>query len=94
MPEELLCESNDQEHTMATNAANKLIHHLRRAALAVDGAGLSDGELLELYAIRRDAAAFEALVRRHGPMVLRVCRRVQRNCAKLQRPSRPPHFTP
>ncbi len=69
---------------MATNEANRLIHHLRRAALAVDGAGLADGELLELYAARRDEAAFEALVRRHGPMVLRVCRRVLRNEADAE----------
>jgi polysaccharide biosynthesis/export protein len=41
--------------------------------------GLSDRELLERFATRRDAsaeAAFEALVLRHGPMVLRVCRNV------------------
>src|SRR5215471_17508739 len=69
---------------MATNAANRVIHHLRRAALAPDGAGLTDGELLELYATRRDAAAFEALVHRHGPMVLRVCRRVLRNEADAE----------
>jgi RNA polymerase sigma factor (sigma-70 family) len=39
--------------------------------------GASDRELLERFANRRDAsaeAAFESLVRRHGPMVLRVCR--------------------
>ena len=38
---------------------------------------LSDQQLLEQFATRRDAsaeAAFEALVLRHGPMVLRVCR--------------------
>jgi RNA polymerase sigma factor (sigma-70 family) len=69
---------------MATNAANRLIHHLRRAALAPGGAGQTDGELLELYANRRDAAAFEALVHRHGPMVLRVCRRVLRNQADAE----------
>src|SRR6516165_3480564 len=69
---------------MATNAANRVIRHLRRAALAPDGAGLTDGELLELYATRREAAAFEALVRRHGPMVLRVCRRVLRNEADAE----------
>ena len=42
-------------------------------------AGLSDGQLLERFKSRRDAtaeAAFEVLVLRHGPMVLRVCRNV------------------
>src|SRR5207248_1968751 len=36
----------------------------------------SDRELLERYARRRDEAAFAALVDRHGPLVLGVCRRV------------------
>ena len=40
-------------------------------------AGLTDRQLLERFNDRRDAtgdAAFAALVARHGPMVLRVCR--------------------
>jgi polysaccharide biosynthesis/export protein len=37
-------------------------------------AGMSDGQLLERFQSLRDASAFEALVLRHGPMVLRVCR--------------------
>jgi RNA polymerase sigma factor (sigma-70 family) len=37
-------------------------------------AGLSDTELLERFVTRGDAGAFEALVGRHGPMVLSVCR--------------------
>jgi RNA polymerase sigma factor (sigma-70 family) len=37
---------------------------------------LTDGQLLGRYVTRRDAAAFETLVRRHGPMVLGVCRRL------------------
>src|SRR4051794_37117283 len=41
--------------------------------------GLSDGQVLERFAARRDEAAFEVLVRRHGPMVLGVCRRVLRD---------------
>ncbi len=41
--------------------------------------GLTDGQLLELYITQRDEAAFEALVRRLGPMVLKVCRRVVGN---------------
>src|SRR5216683_5726004 len=69
---------------MATHAMNRVIWHLRRAALRQDGAGLTDSELLEQYVTRRDEAAFEALVRRHGPMVLGVCRRVLRNQADAE----------
>src|SRR5690349_14163763 len=41
--------------------------------------GLSDGQLLEKYTTRGGEAAelaFEALVERHGPLVLRVCRSI------------------
>jgi RNA polymerase sigma factor (sigma-70 family) len=58
---------------------SKVLQNLRRAALARDGAGLTDGELLEGFLALRDGAYFEALVRRHGPMVLGVCRRVLRD---------------
>ena len=42
-------------------------------------AGLSDAQLMERFATRHGEAAeaaFAALMERHGPMVLRVCRRV------------------
>src|SRR5215208_2883131 len=39
-------------------------------------AGLSEWQLLDRYVSRRDEAAFEAIVARHGPTVLGVCRRV------------------
>src|SRR5262245_43594909 len=38
-------------------------------------AELSDGQLLEAFAQRRDEGAFAAIVARHGPMVWGVCRR-------------------
>jgi hypothetical protein len=37
---------------------------------------LTDGQLLGRYVTSHDAATFEILVRRHGPMVLGVCRRL------------------
>ncbi|MGL4554450.1 MAG: sigma-70 family RNA polymerase sigma factor [Gemmataceae bacterium] len=40
------------------------------------GDGLTDGQLLDEYLQRRDGAALEVLVRRHGPTVWGVCRRV------------------
>jgi len=46
-------------------------------SLAYDA--LSDGQLLEWFVSQREEGAFAALVRRHGPMVLSVCRRVLRN---------------
>jgi RNA polymerase sigma factor (sigma-70 family) len=56
-----------------------MIRHLRRAVLRQDGAGWTDGQLLASFIDQKDEAAFEALVRRHGPMVFGVCRRVVRN---------------
>ena len=64
---------------MAISQMSGVIQHLRRTVLLRDGAGLTDGQLLEDYISRRDEAALEALVRRHGPMVWGVCRRVLRN---------------
>jgi RNA polymerase sigma-70 factor (ECF subfamily) len=56
-----------------------VVERLRRAALLGPEIHLSDGQLLDAFLSRRDEAAFEALLRRHGPMVLAVCRRVLRH---------------
>ena len=64
---------------MATSQTSEVIQLLRRMAVLRDGTGLTDGQLLEDYLSRRDDAALEALIRRHGPMVWGVCRRVLRN---------------
>jgi RNA polymerase sigma factor (sigma-70 family) len=49
---------------------------LRTEAVAHETERRSDGQLLSAYAAANDQAAFTALVRRHGPMVLGVCRRI------------------
>src|SRR5438034_893499 len=61
---------------MPTSQMSEAIQHLRRSMLLREGAGLTDGQLLEDYIGRRDEAALAALVWRHGPMVWGVCRRV------------------
>ena len=61
---------------MATTSMNPVIRHLRRAVLRQDTAGRTDGQLLASFIDQKDEAAFEALVRRHGPMVFGVCRRI------------------
>ncbi len=50
--------------------------HLRMLFEVGTVAGLSDGQLLEMFVTRRDQAAFTALIERHGPMVQRVCHEV------------------
>lgn len=64
---------------MATSQTSEFIQHLRRIILPRNGAGLTDAQMLEDYLSRCDEAALAALVRRHGPMVWGVCRRVLPN---------------
>jgi RNA polymerase sigma factor (sigma-70 family) len=60
---------------MANRPVNGALGRLRDAVLR-DTAGATDEQLLEAYLARRDPAALEVLVRRHGPMVWGVCRRL------------------
>jgi len=53
-----------------------LIHQLERLFGQGTSIGSTEGELLERFVTGRDEAAFEALVARHGPMVLGVCRQM------------------
>lgn len=63
---------------MAVGPLNKIVEHLRSVLLKQESAGM-DGDLLTHFVQRRDEAAFEALVNRHGPMVMGVCCRVLHN---------------
>jgi RNA polymerase sigma factor (sigma-70 family) len=58
---------------------NELVQHLRQALLPQDEAGLTDGQLLGQFIEHRNEAAIAVLVRRHGPMVWGVCRRILAN---------------
>jgi RNA polymerase sigma factor (sigma-70 family) len=59
--------------------AGAVLGHLDRLFHRGTVAGLTEGALLERYVLDRDEAAFAALVARHGPMVLGVCRRILRD---------------
>jgi RNA polymerase sigma factor (sigma-70 family) len=63
---------------MPGSQISSVIGHLRRAAGWGEHPELTDGQLLESFVRRQEPMALEALVRRHGPMVWGVCRRILR----------------
>jgi RNA polymerase sigma factor (sigma-70 family) len=69
---------------VTANRTSTGIAQFVRALRTRDGADQTDGQLLSRFLSRRDEAAFVALVRRHGPMVLGVCRRVLGNAADAE----------
>src|SRR5271155_2887778 len=58
-----------------TSPATRVVQHIRQIFQG-DLAGLRDGQLLHRFASSRDERVFAALVQRHGPLVLGVCRRI------------------
>src|SRR5262245_10012967 len=55
---------------MSRNNLSAVLNHVR---LLVDPDAPSDAELLHRFVTTRDEMAFETLVRRHGPLVHRLC---------------------
>jgi RNA polymerase sigma factor (sigma-70 family) len=53
-----------------------VVQRLQTLARAEQGGELTDAQLVQRFAAGRDEEAFALLVRRHGPLVLAVCRRV------------------
>src|SRR5215510_6783838 len=64
-----------------TYRAPALLRYLRRLG---DSAATADAALLGQYVSRGDGEAFAELVRRHGPMVWGVCRRLLGNEADAE----------
>jgi RNA polymerase sigma factor (sigma-70 family) len=61
---------------MGNGHLGTVLGQLRRQALLCQNTALTDAQLLKRFAAGREEAAFTALVQRHGPMVLNVCRQV------------------
>jgi RNA polymerase sigma factor (sigma-70 family) len=64
---------------MARGPLSAVVHYIRGITLPPCAGDLSDAELVRRFAVQRDEAAFTALVQRHGPLVLGVCRRLLGN---------------
>jgi RNA polymerase sigma factor (sigma-70 family) len=64
---------------MVKGQFGNVLQHVRGLREAVDLAEAADGALLERFVTGQDEAAFAQIVRRHGPMVLGVARRVLAN---------------
>jgi RNA polymerase sigma factor (sigma-70 family) len=63
---------------MAVSQASNVFHCIRTLSVHQHD-DTTDADLLDLYVRQKDESAFEALVRRHGSMVLGVCRRILGN---------------
>ena len=64
---------------MATTQTGNILRKLSDLVAKKDLPGLPDQQLLDRFTRQREEAAFEALVRRHGPLVLGVLRRALHN---------------
>src|SRR5262245_52262722 len=64
---------------MAAPQAEAVLRHIHDLVATQHATTLRDSDLLEQFTHAHDETAFETLVRRHGPLVLGVCRRVLGN---------------
>ncbi|MFL5340092.1 MAG: sigma-70 family RNA polymerase sigma factor [Gemmataceae bacterium] len=61
---------------MTTARLHPVLRTIHRLDQQIEFSRLGDGDLLDRFRRDRDEAAFEELLRRHGPMVRAVCRRL------------------
>jgi cytochrome c peroxidase len=69
---------------MSRDVSSPILQSIRRFVEDESVRQLSDQHLLQQFSDRRDEAAFGTLLRRHGPMVLDVCRSVLGNEADAE----------
>src|SRR5689334_22251785 len=69
---------------MATPRLQGVIRHIGLTVAARGAAGVPAAQLLERFVGRRDEAAFELLVWRHGKMVFGTCRRLLRDAHEAE----------
>src|SRR2546430_14332568 len=69
---------------MTQTASSPILRAIRRVVEDQHLADVPDPDLLKRFLEQRDEAAFHALLRRHGPMVLDVCRAVVPNEADAE----------
>ena len=67
-------------HGCKADSCRELTRVFREGTLT----GSSDRVLLAQFVDGRDEAAFEALLRRHGPLVLNICRKLLRDCQEVE----------
>jgi RNA polymerase sigma factor (sigma-70 family) len=65
--------------TMSSSQCSAVVKQVVRLYGEGTVGGMTEAQLVERFAARRDETAFEALVAHHGPMVLAVCRGVLRD---------------
>src|SRR6185312_6734387 len=61
------------------SAASSILRHVEQFIAVQPTEVLSDHQLVERFVRERDEAAFAAIVRRHGGMILGLCRRILRH---------------
>jgi RNA polymerase sigma factor (sigma-70 family) len=61
---------------MAGRQMDAVVQHIRQLAEGAKASSLTDQQLLQRFVQSKDEAAFASLVRRHGPMILSLCRRL------------------
>src|ERR1700721_2010222 len=61
---------------MARDYQGSIVESLGRLFATGTATAMGEAELLERFVSQGDPTGFEVILQRHGPMVLRVCRRV------------------